>query len=61
MLEEAEKFPQVYDNDCPKTTPEQLSQFKPVHYATMEERARAMRAAGIVNLEAAPAKAVSGK
>jgi hypothetical protein len=43
MLEEAEKFPPVYDNDCPKMTPEQLTQFKPVHYATMEERARAMQ------------------
>jgi hypothetical protein len=43
MLEEAEKFPQVYDNDCPKLTPEQRAQFKPVHYATMEERAQAMQ------------------
>jgi hypothetical protein len=43
MLEEAEKFPPVYDADCPKMTPEQLAQFKPVHYATMEERAQAMR------------------
>jgi hypothetical protein len=43
MLEEAEKFPQVYDDDCPKMTAEQLAQFKPVHYATMEERSRAMR------------------
>jgi hypothetical protein len=43
MLEEAEKFPPAYDNDCPKMTPEQLEQFKPVHYDTMEERARAMR------------------
>jgi NTP pyrophosphatase (non-canonical NTP hydrolase) len=43
MLEEAEKFPQIYDNDCPKLTPEQLSQFKPVHYATMEERVRAIK------------------
>jgi hypothetical protein len=42
MLEEAEKFPQAYDSDCPKMTPEQLEQFKPVHYTTMEERAQAM-------------------
>jgi hypothetical protein len=28
-------------------TPEQLEQFKPVHYDTMEERAQAMKAAGI--------------
>jgi hypothetical protein len=43
MLEEAEKFPPAYDNDCPKMMPEQLEQFKPVHYDTMEERARAMQ------------------
>ena len=43
MLEAAEKFPPAYDDDCPKMTPEQLAQFKPVHYATMEEREQAMR------------------
>jgi hypothetical protein len=43
MLEEAEGLPQVYDDDCPKLTPEQLSQFRPVNYGSMEERAEAMR------------------
>ena len=43
MLEEAEKHPLEYDEDSPKLTPEQLTQFKPVHYATMEERTQAMR------------------
>ena len=43
MLEDAEKFPQVYDEDCPKLTPEQLAEFRPAHYADMEERAQAMR------------------
>lgn len=43
MLEEAEKRPQVYDDDCPKLTPEQLAEFHPVHFDSMEERARAMR------------------
>jgi hypothetical protein len=43
MLEEAEKLPQVYDGDCPKLTSEQLAQFRPVNFATMEERAKAMR------------------
>jgi len=43
MLEEAEKFPPVYDDDCPKLTPEQLAEFRPVNYASMEERAQAMR------------------
>ena len=35
MLEEAEKLPQVYDEDCPKLTPEQLVEFRPVHHADM--------------------------
>ena len=43
MLEEAEKYPLEYDEDSPKLTPEQLTQFRPVHYATMEERAQVMR------------------
>ncbi|GHV77730.1 hypothetical protein AGMMS49942_25510 [Spirochaetia bacterium] len=43
MLEEAEKRPQVYDDDCPKLTPQQLAEFCPVHFDSMEERARAMR------------------
>jgi len=43
MLEEAEKYSPVYDEDSPKLTPEQLSQFKPVHYDTMEDRKHAMR------------------
>ena len=43
MLEEAEKRPIVYDEDCPKLTPEQLAQFRPVHYDTMEERNKAMQ------------------
>ena len=43
MLGEAEKYPLGYDEDSPKLTPEQLAQFKPVHYATMEERAQVIR------------------
>ena len=43
MLKEAEKYPLDYDKDSPKLTPEQLAQFKPVHYTTMEERAKAMK------------------
>ena len=52
MLEEAEKYPLGYDEDSPKLTPEQLAQFRPVYYATMEERAQAMR-------QKAPAVAVT--
>ena len=43
MLEEAEKHPIKYDEDSPKLTPEELAEFRPVYYATMEERAQAMR------------------
>jgi len=42
MLEEAENYPLEYDEDSPKLTPEQLAEFKPVHYATMAEREWAM-------------------
>jgi hypothetical protein len=43
MLEDAEKFPIEYDEDSPKLTQEQLSQFRPVHFESMEERAQAMK------------------
>jgi hypothetical protein len=46
-FEAAAKRPYVYDPDCPLLTPEQLAQFRPVNFATMEERAQAMREAGI--------------
>ena len=49
----AAKRPYTYDPDCPLLTEEQLAQFRPVHFADMEERARAMREAGIVDPEAA--------
>jgi len=42
MLEEAEKHPIKYDEDSPKLTPEELAEFKPVHFTTMEERTQAM-------------------
>jgi hypothetical protein len=44
MLEEAEKLPQIYDDDCPSLGPEQLAEFRPVYYAREEDRLRAMRA-----------------
>ena len=43
MLKGAEKYSPVYDENSPKLTPEQLSQFKPVHYETMEDRKYAMK------------------
>jgi hypothetical protein len=42
MLEEAEQYPIEYDEDSPKLTQKRLTQFKPVHFKTMEERAQAM-------------------
>ena len=51
-LEAASKLPYVYDPDCPLLTPEQLAEFRPVNFATMEERAQAMREAGIIDMEA---------
>ena len=32
-----------YDEDCPELTEEELAEFKPVNFATMEERAQAMK------------------
>ena len=46
-IEAASKKPYAYDPDCPLMTPAQLAQFRPVHFATMEERAKAMREASI--------------
>ena len=46
-LDAASKRPYTHDPDCPVLTHEQLAEFRPVHYATMEERAQAMREAGI--------------
>jgi hypothetical protein len=50
-LEAASKRPYVYDPDCPLLTPEQLAEFRPVNFSTMEERAQAMREAGIIGPE----------
>jgi len=42
-IEAAARRPYVYDPDCPLLTEKQLSEFKPVNFDTMEERARAMQ------------------
>ena len=57
-IEAVSKKPYSYDPDCPLMTPEQLAQFRPVHFATMEERAIAMRAAGIFDPEETEQEAV---
>jgi len=56
-IEAAAKRPYTYDPDCPLLTPDQLSDFHPVYFATMEERAKHMKEAGIMEpaLEAAEA------
>jgi hypothetical protein len=46
-IEAASKRSYVYDPDCPLLTPKQLSEFRPVHFTTLEERTQAMRKAGI--------------
>ena len=43
--------PYTYDPDCPLLTPKQLTEFHPVNYASMEERAQAMKDAGMVDIE----------
>ena len=50
-IQEAAQRGYVYDKDCPQLTEKQLSEFKPVNFATMEERAEAMEAAGLINEE----------
>jgi hypothetical protein len=41
-LDEAAKRPIVYDEDCPQLTDEQLAEFRPVNFSSMEERAEHM-------------------
>ena len=57
-LEAASRRPYVYDPDCPLLTPKQLAEFRPVNFATMDERAQAMREAGIFESEAFEEKTV---
>jgi len=47
----AAKRPYTYDPDCPLLTEKQLSEFRPVNFNNMEERARYMEAAGIKSPE----------
>jgi len=42
-IEAAAKRPYKYDPDCPLMTEKQLSEFRPVNFDNMEERARAMQ------------------
>jgi DNA-binding transcriptional regulator YhcF (GntR family) len=49
-IEAAARRPYVYDPDCPLLTEEQLAEFRPVNFATMEERAKVMEEEGITEL-----------
>ena len=51
-IEAAAKRPYTYDPDCPLMTEKQLSEFRPVNFDSMEERAKAMKQ-GATILEAA--------
>jgi hypothetical protein len=58
-IEAAAKRPYTYDPDCPLLTEKQLSEFRPVNFSSMEERARSMAAAGIIDPERKPVIAVT--
>ena len=45
----AAKRPYTYDPDSPLLTEQQLSEFRPVYFATEEERRASLREAGIVD------------
>jgi hypothetical protein len=53
MLLEAERVPQIYDEDCPKLSPRQLAEFRPVNGITWEERARLKQEHKVSKLELA--------
>jgi len=59
QIEAAAKRPYTYDPDCPLLTEKQLSEFRPVNFSSMEERARSMAAAGIIDPERKPVATVS--
>jgi len=52
-VREAAKRSYTYDPDCPLLTEKQLSEFRPVNFNSMEERAKCMEAAGILKPEQA--------
>jgi len=58
-IEAAAKRPYTYDPNCPLLTEKQLSEFRPVNFSNMEERARSMEAVGIIDPDRKPVAAVS--
>ena len=47
-IREAAKHLVLYTEDCPELTDEQLAEFRPVNFATWEERYQAMVEAGVI-------------
>jgi len=52
-IQAAAKRSYTYDPDCPPLTEEQLAEFRPVNFASMEERGRCMEAMGKATHESA--------
>ncbi|MCL1992232.1 MAG: hypothetical protein FWG66_04725 [Spirochaetes bacterium] len=57
-IEAAARRPYTYDPDSPLLTEKQLAEFRPVNFASMEERAQAMEQAGIAVRDNAARQAV---
>jgi len=53
-IQAAAKRPYTYDPDCPLLTEEQLAEFRPVNFDSMEERVRHMETMGKVAHETPP-------
>ena len=60
-IEAATQRSYVYDPDSPLLTEEQLEEFHPVNFPTMEERVRCMKEAGVIDPEKIPVLTASGK
>ena len=51
QIREAAKHPVNFTKDSPRLTDEQLAEFRPVNFSSMEERRLAMIEAGVFNDE----------
>ncbi|MCL2380731.1 MAG: hypothetical protein FWC64_03940 [Treponema sp.] len=58
QIREAAKRPYTHDPDCPLLTEKQLAEFRPVNFASIEERTRHMEASGLMKPEKIPAEAL---
>lgn len=55
-IREAQKRHTAIDPGCEKLSPEEFIQWHPIRGMTWEERARAMREAGVADIEDSPVK-----